>query len=178
MWQTEIQIDWIRNNLVLLVALKCQRWGRKSETRTRFAILGLATCLRLACNDLRLDLRLDLKDLRLDLGLEAWWLATCTSAHFIHRSKTKPSMNPLINNSEHLLLIMHSTKSFNFVRASSSTAMERLLTHDFNAHDWPTKHCAIRLQEWIANFHWFSWLFVSDLLMFSSVFVCLLFCKH
>jgi len=53
-----------------------ESWVLESETRTRVAtrvaILGLATCLRLACNDLRLDLRLDLKDLRLDLGLEAW----------------------------------------------------------------------------------------------------------
>jgi len=120
------------------------------------SILELATCLRLACNDLRLDL----KDLRLDLGLEVWWLATCTSAHFIHRLKTKPSVNSLINNGEHLLLIMHSAKSYQFFRVSSSTAMECLLSHDHNAHEWPTKHWAIRL---IANFHWFSWLFVSNI---------------
>jgi len=65
-----------------------RRWGLESQTRTRITtrvtILGLATSLRLACDDLRLDLRLDVEDLRLDLGLEAWWLATCASAHFIH----------------------------------------------------------------------------------------------
>jgi len=35
---------------------------------------------------------------------------TGTSAHFIHRSKTKPSVNLLINKSEYSLLIMHSAK--------------------------------------------------------------------
>jgi len=84
--------------------------------------LGLATYLRLACNDLRLDLRLDLNDLRLDLGLEAWWLATCTNAHFIHRSKTKSSVNSLINKSEHLLLFLSCAvqNHTNFVGANSS----------------------------------------------------------
>ena len=73
-----------------------QRLGLESRLESLF--LGLATCLRLACNELRLDL----KDLRLDLGLESetWCLATCTSAHFIHRSKTNHSVNSLISNSE------------------------------------------------------------------------------
>jgi len=44
----------------------CQRLELESRLESLF--LGLETCLRLACNDLRLDL----KDLRLDLGLEAW----------------------------------------------------------------------------------------------------------
>jgi len=42
-------------------------------------------------------------------------------------------MNSLINNSEHLLLIMHNAKSYEFFRVSSSTAMEWLLSHDLNA---------------------------------------------
>jgi len=50
-----------------------QRWGLESETPTRVAIrvaiLGLATCLQLACNDLRLELRLDSKR-------HATWLGT------------------------------------------------------------------------------------------------------
>ena len=54
----------------------------------------------------------------------------------------------------------------NFVCASSSTVMERLLMHDHNAHNWPTKRWAICLLEWIANFHWFSWLSVSKLIYF------------
>jgi len=82
--------------------------------------------LRLACDllvmtwDMRLDLRLDLKDLRLDLGLEA-----CTSAHFIHRSKTKRSVNALVNNSEHLLLNSCTVQNHtNSARVSSSTTMD------------------------------------------------------
>jgi len=116
--------------------------------------------LRLACNDLRLDL----KDLRLDLGLEAWWLATCTSAHCIHRSKTKPSVNSLINNSEHLLLITYAQrKIIRILSLPMCTAMVRLLGHDHNKHDWPMKHWAIWLLEWMANFHWLSWLFMPAL---------------
>jgi len=39
----------------------CQRWGLESETRTQVAtrVDLLATYLRLACYDLRLDLRLE-----------------------------------------------------------------------------------------------------------------------
>jgi len=147
------------------------------EITTQVAILGLATCLWVAYNDSKLHLRLDLKDLRLDLGLEAWWLGTCTRAHFIHRSKTgvnRSEENALINNSEHLLLIVSSSKSYKFFRANSSTAMECLLSNDHNTHDWLTKHWATCLLEWIANFHWLGgYLF----LILSSVFVCLLFCK-
>jgi len=102
----------------------------------------------------------------LDLGLQALWLVTCTRAGFIHRLKIRPSMNALISNSEHLLLIMHSAKYTN-----SSAAVECLLSHDHNAHDWPTKYWAICLLEWIANFHWFSlcWCAVKKLLTHSLI---------
>jgi len=49
-------------------------------------------------------------------------------------------MYSLIKNSEHLLLIMHSAKSYEFFRVSSSTAMECLLSHDHNPREWPMKH--------------------------------------
>jgi len=60
--------------------------------------------LRLACNVLRVDLRLH--DLTWNLRLGNLQLVTCTSAHFIHRSKTRRTMNSLIDSSERLLLIM------------------------------------------------------------------------
>ena len=60
---------------------KLQRWGLESESHTwvatRVAILGITTCLRVACIDLILDVKIDLKELQLNLGLEAWRLANC-----------------------------------------------------------------------------------------------------
>ena len=104
LWKSRPQVITFTPNVTFI-----QRWGLESETWTWVAtgVESIFWDLWLACNDLRLDL----KDLRLDLGLEAWWLAICTSAHFIHRSKTKSSVNSLISNSEHL---PHSAKSYKF----------------------------------------------------------------
>jgi len=65
------QVCWVFSRYVFLFMLyyaSKQSWGLESETRTwvatKVAILGLETCLRLACIDLRLYLRLGSKDLR------------------------------------------------------------------------------------------------------------------